>query len=144
MYHDLQNQDSSVAYIVDERPAIASREIIKAKCNGDDVEMHVSYKKDRRIDKILISINGKNIEDSDINKIKNNIKDREINGAAITSCSYPVKNRSIGMKIFSVVSYKTVPVVMTIAIESGKWKLRFISDNPIINPILKPIRYPVE
>lgn len=140
MHQDIQNQEGSIAYIVDERPAIASQEIIKAKCNGDDVEMRISYDKYRRIDKISISINKKYIEDKSTSRIKAYTKDREINGAAITSCSYPVKNRSIGMKIFSEVSYKTVPVVMTIGIESGKWALRFISDNPIPNPIPHPAK----
>lgn len=140
MYHDLQNQEGSVAYIVDERPAVASQEIVRAKCNGDDVEMHVSYNKDRRIDKISISINGKNIDKEGISRIKTHIKDREISGAAITRCSYPVKNRSIGMTIFSVISYKTVPVVMNIGNRTGKWKLLFISDNPILNPVLHPVK----
>lgn len=140
MYIYLQIQEGSVAYIVDERPAIPSQEIIKAKCNGDDVEMHVSYDKDRRINKISISIDKKRIYEISISKIKDYIKDREISGAEITRCSYPIKNRSIAMKIFSVVSYKTVPVVMDLGLESGKWKLRFISDNPIINPDLKQFK----
>ncbi len=62
VHQDLQNQEGSVAYIVDERPRVGSQEIITAECNGNDVKMHVSYDKNRRIDKISISINKKYID----------------------------------------------------------------------------------
>lgn len=138
VHQDLQNQEGSVAYIVDERPRVGSQEIITAECNGNDVKMHVSYDKNRRIDKISISINKKYIDKKSISRIEYHTKGREINGVAITSCNHPARMRSVGIRIFSVVSWKTVPVFVDIGFTDGQWKLEFISDNPIVNPTFRP------
>lgn len=129
---DAVRPETGVAYVVDERPRIASEEIIRAKCGRHKIVLKILYENSHQINNITILVNKKPIEREEIEKIRIQLKGRNLNGASINSCRPPYQKESVGMTFFSEVSFKTVSVVADILFKDGKWRVGWVSDNPFV------------
>lgn len=124
-----QIRNDEVYIYIDERPKIASSETISAKCNNDKIVFKLKYNQKRNIERVNISINNKEIDRSDYKRILRRLDGKEIAGASINTCSYPIKNRTFGIKILSVASFKISYLRISLRFRDNKWHVIDIADS---------------
>jgi len=97
---DAVRPETGIAYVVDERPRIASEEIVRAKCSRHKIVLKILYENPHKIRDITIIVNKKPIQKEEIEKIRIQLKGRNLNGASINSCRPPYRRESVGMTFF--------------------------------------------